>query len=138
MTAAPESPPPPPPRRGEIYDVDFGTPRGSEQAGRRPAVVVSNDINNRHGKVVIVAAITKTVPTKAYPFNVDLPAGILELPGTIYCGQLLTIDKTRLMRNRGTLDATKLDELNRALAVAIGLPKAWTQPPPPAPAPASE
>lgn len=111
------------PRRGEIYDVDFGQPRGSEQAGRRPALVVSNDINNKHSPVVIVAAITKTIPKKAYPFNVDLPAGILPLGGTIYCGQILTIDKTRLLRHRGALDETKISEVSEALRVSLGLPR---------------
>ena len=111
------------PRRGEIYDVDFGSPRGSEQAGRRPALVVSNDVNNQRSPVVIVATITKTIPKKAYPFNVPLPAGILPLGGTIYCGQLLTIDKTRLLRHRGELDAPKIADVNRALAVALGLPR---------------
>lgn len=111
------------PRRGEIYDVDFGTPRGSEQAGRRPALVVSNDVNNQRSPVIIVATITKTIPKKAYPFNVDLPAGVLPLGGTIYCGQLLTIDKTRLLRHRGELDDAKVAEVNRALCVALGLPK---------------
>jgi mRNA-degrading endonuclease toxin of MazEF toxin-antitoxin module len=46
--------------------------------------VVSNDINNNHSPVVIVAAITKTIPKKQYPYNVDLPAGLLRLSGTIY------------------------------------------------------
>lgn len=111
------------PRRGEIYDVDFGQPRGSEQAGRRPALVVSNDVNNQRSPVVIVAAITKTIPKKVYPFNVDLPAGILPLGGTIYCGQLLTIDKTRLLRHRGDLDNAKIAEVDRALCVSLGLAK---------------
>jgi mRNA interferase MazF len=103
--------------------VDFGQPRGSEQAGHRPALVVSNDVNNNHSPVVTVAAITKTIPKKTYPYNVDLPAGVLQLGGTIYCAQLLTIDKTRLVRHRGTLDAAKLAEVDRALIVALGLPK---------------
>ncbi len=110
------------PRRGEIYDVDFGQPRGSEQAGRRPALIVSNDINNKNSPVVIVAAITKNIPKKAYPFNVDLPAGILPLGGTIYCGQLLTIDKRRLLRHRGDLDGERIRNVNAALRVSLGLP----------------
>jgi mRNA interferase MazF len=111
------------PRRGEIYTVDFGEPRGSEQAGHRPAIVVSNDVNNQHSPVVIVAAITKTIPKKQYPYNVDLPAGALRLDGTIYCGQLLTVDKTRLISYKGDLDEAKFAELDRALVVALGLPK---------------
>lgn len=116
------------PRRGEIYIVDFGQPRGSEQAGRRPALVVSNDISNNRSPVVTVAAITKTIPTKNYPYNVDLPAGVLPLGGTIYCGQLLTVDKNRLLRYRGTLDGRKLADVDKALVVALGLPKVVSSP----------
>lgn len=76
--------------------VDFSPARGSEQAGTRPALVVSNDVDNQHSPVVILAAITSILPTKRYPFNVHLPAGPLPNEGTIMCGQLMTVDKTRL------------------------------------------
>jgi mRNA interferase MazF len=111
------------PRRGEIYMVDFGQPRGSEQAGERPAVVVSNDVNNQHSPVVIVAAITRTIPSKDYSHTVYLPAGVLPSEGTILCGQLLTIDKTRLVRHRGELDEDQTEALDAALIVSLGLPK---------------
>jgi mRNA interferase MazF len=121
-----ESPSPFPrvfPRRGEIYIVDFGEPRGSAQAGQRPALVVSNDVNNQRAPVVIVAAITRTIPKRKYPMNVELPAGVLPEAGTIYCHQLLTLDKRDLLRHRGSLDARKMAEVDRALAVALALPK---------------
>lgn len=104
--------------------VDFNPARGSEQAGMRPAVVISNDVNNQHSPVVIVAALTRTIPRRSYPQNVALPAG-LPLPdaGTILCGQLYTIDRTRLQRHRGDLSAPQLAELNAALAVSLGLPR---------------
>lgn len=66
--------------------VDFNPARGSEQAGERPALVVSNDIGNQHASVVIVAAITSTIPSKQYPQCVPLPGrpeGPLPRPGTI-------------------------------------------------------
>jgi mRNA interferase MazF len=118
------------PRRGEIYMVDFGDPKGSAQGGQRPALVVSNDINNRRSPVVIVAAITRTVPKRPYPMNVDLPAGALPSAGTIYCHQLLTLDKTDLVRHRGSIDADKLAEVDSALAVALGLGQLRRKPDP--------
>jgi len=101
--------------------VDFSPARGSEQAGNRPAVVVSNDVNNQHSPVVIVAAITRTIPTKAYPQNVALPAGALPDAGTILCGQLYTIAKERLGNFRGALQAPEVTDLNRALKVSLAL-----------------
>ena len=109
------------PRRGEIYDVDLGEPHGSAQAGRRPAVVISNDVNNQWSPVVTVAAITKTVPEKRYPYNVHLPAGALELPGTIMGNQVFTFDKQDLLRYRGQLDDEVMAQVSAALAVALDL-----------------
>lgn len=106
--------------------VDFNPARGSEQAGVRPAVVVSNDVNNQHSPVVIVAAMTRAPQRRNYPQNVHVPAGVLPDEGTIYGGQLYTIDKTRLERYRGTLGAAKIAELDRALALSLGLRRPGT------------
>lgn len=111
------------PKRGEVYRTDFGTPKGSEQGGRRPAVVVSNDVANQASTVVVVAAITSTIPPKRYRWNVHLPKGVagMRMDGTIYCNQLRTLDKTRLERFYGSLDEQRTKELNLALAVSVGL-----------------
>jgi mRNA interferase MazF len=104
--------------------VDFNPARGSEQAGERPAVVVSNDIGNQHGSVVIVAAITRTIPKKPYPQCVSLPGrprGPLPHPGTILCSQLVTIDKTRLGDYRGPLSSAQLQQVDAALHASLGL-----------------
>jgi mRNA interferase MazF len=111
------------PRRGEVYMVDFNPARGSEQAGIRPACVVSNDVANQHSPNVTVVAITKTIPIRSYPFNVHLPAGVLPREGTILCAQILTIDKKRLMRHRGQLDSAFMDQVDEALRVSLGLPR---------------
>jgi len=47
-----------PVRRGEIYSVDLGTPKGSEQGGRRPALIIQNDTGNTYSPTTILAAIT--------------------------------------------------------------------------------
>ena len=44
-------------KRGEIYWVDFGKTKGSEQGGKRPALVVQNNIGNKHSPTTIVVAI---------------------------------------------------------------------------------
>lgn len=101
--------------------MDFNPARGSEQAGRRPAVVVSNDINNQHSPVVIVAAITSKIGRR-FPQNVLLSAGApLPLESLILGNQLTTIAKDRLETFRGQLDAGQLDELARALRISLSL-----------------
>jgi mRNA interferase MazF len=104
-----------------LFWVDFAEPRGSEQAGNRPAVVISNNVNNQHAPTVVVAAITKTIPKRRYPQNVHVPAGELKFDSTILGNQVLTVDKTRLGNQAGRLTDAQVGELNRALRVAFGL-----------------
>jgi mRNA interferase MazF len=110
------------PRRGEIYMVNFDPARGSEQAGTRPACVVSNDVANRNSPNVTVVAITSTVPERNYPFNVHLDGGVLPREGTILCAQVMTISKGRLMRHRGEIDDQTMRNVDEALRVSLGLP----------------
>jgi mRNA interferase MazF len=97
--------------------------RGSEQAGKRPAVIVTNDVLNQHSSVVTVAPITSKVPAKRYPHVVRLPAKSLLGEGAVLCNQLVTIAKDRLEGNIGALEAEEFAELERAVVVALGLPK---------------
>jgi mRNA interferase MazF len=110
------------PRRGQIHWVDFNPTRGSEQAGRRPAVIVSNDVMNLHGSVVVVAPLTSRLPAKQYPQNVHLPAGRpLEREGVINCGQVRTISKDRLDGYRADLEPEQVAQVERALAAVFVL-----------------
>jgi len=107
-------------RRGEIYRVDFGTPRGSEQGGERPALVIQNNIGNEKSPTTIVAAITSRIK-KLYPFHVDVTAaesGLRE-DGTILLEQIRTISRDRLMQRYGQLGDNKMKEVDRALRLSL-------------------
>ena len=75
------------PRRGEIWVVNWNPARGSEQAGKRPALVIQNDIGNEHASTTIVAALSATI--RIYPMNVliEPPQGGLTKPSIIKTGQ---------------------------------------------------
>ncbi len=79
------------PLRGEVWIVNWNPSRGSEQAGRRPALVIQNDIGNEKAATTIVAAISSSI--RIYPMNVKLdpPDGGLERPSIIKTSQLLTV-----------------------------------------------
>lgn len=110
-----------PPRRGEIYWVDFDPARGSEQAGHRPAVVVSIDSFNRAMPTVVVAAITSKIKP-AMKITVLLPQGNpLPQESQILAFQVLTIDKARLGRYAGTLSAAQTSDLEASLRLCWGL-----------------
>src|SRR2546427_11449172 len=86
-------------RRGEIYYVDWSPGRGSEQAGRRPALIVQTDAANLHHDYpnTIVVAISKS--GRSVPFHVSVSAtaknGLKVAPSYVKCAQLMTIDKAR-------------------------------------------
>ncbi len=117
----PTSPATTAPRRGEIYEVDWHPSRGHEQAGVRPALVVQNDVGNRAAPTTIVAAVTSRAPKKPYPFEVEIPGGVLPRPSWVNCAHLVTIDKGRLRRRLGALPDGALAALDEALRHSLGL-----------------
>jgi mRNA interferase MazF len=103
-------------RRGDIFTINFEPRRGSEQGGRRPAVIVSNDVFNKHSPVVTVAPLTHTKRRNRFPHNVEIPPGILdEHGGTVLCGQVVTFSKHRLLRYKGRLPNHVMAEVDEAL-----------------------
>lgn len=118
-------------RRGEIYWIDWSPARGSEQAGRRPGLVVSNDLANEHAPVVVVAAMTTRRPSRPFPFLVEVAAAETGMArdGTVNCLQLLTVDKQRLGLSdgrgvavaAGKVHASRMRDVDRALKASLAL-----------------
>ena len=109
------------PRRGEVWLVNWNPARGGEQAGKRPALIVQNDIGNEHASTTIVAALSTTV--RLYPMNVqvDPPQGGLTKTSMVKTSQLLTVTKERLEKRLGTVDQKKMEEVDRALRLSLAL-----------------
>lgn len=68
------------PERGDVVWLTFDPQAGHEQAGRRPAVVISPGGYNRRVGLAIFCPVTSQ--TKGYPFEVQLPPG-LEVEGVV-------------------------------------------------------
>ena len=109
------------PRRGEVWVVNWNPARGSEQAGRRPALIIQNDIGNEKAPTSIVAAISSSV--KIYPMNVEVrpPEGGLKLPSIVKTAQILTVSKDRLEKRLGRLDDERMSEVDRAIKLSLSL-----------------
>jgi mRNA interferase MazF len=84
------------PGRGEVWLVNWNPTRGSEQADRRPALVIQNDIGNEKAPTTIVAASSSSV--RIYPMNVKInpPEGGRDHTSIIKTSQILTILQERL------------------------------------------
>ena len=79
----------PEPLRGEIWTVNLDPTRGREQAGRRPALVVSPRAYNGRVGLALLCPITNQV--KGYPFEVALPDG-LPVTGVVLADQVKSLD----------------------------------------------
>jgi mRNA interferase MazF len=77
------------PERGDIVWISLSPQVGHEQAGRRPALVVSPSSYNRRLRLALVFPITSR--RKGYPFEVPLPEG-LAVRGVVLADQLKSID----------------------------------------------
>jgi mRNA interferase MazF len=117
---------PPRPRRGEIWYVDFHPARGSEQAGRRPALVIQNDAGNQsagYPNTIVLAMSTKGRPV---PFHVGVePSAGTGLRETTFvkCEQILTISKSRLLGRKpvGRIGASGMKQVEIAVMLSLGI-----------------
>lgn len=111
------------PLRGDVYWVVFEPARGTEQAGRRPALIIQNDVGNQFAPYTVVAAITSAPLRKPYPFTVALAAGAggLWRDGYVNCAQILTIDQSRLESRIGRLDAETMRRVDTALRYELAV-----------------
>lgn len=113
------------PRRGEVYLVNFDSTIGAEIQKTRPALIVQNDIANRHSAITIVAAISSQFDQTLYLTEVLIspPEGGLRTESVALLNQIRSIDKQRLMRRVGTLKAETMERVDRAILISLGLIK---------------
>ena len=110
-------------RRGEIYIADLNPIVGHEQRGRRPVLIIQNDIGNLHSPTTIVAPLTASFTKKVYPTEVRVKAGAAGLPkdSSILLNQIKAIDKRRLENHVGQLDAGTMRQVDEAIKISLGL-----------------
>ncbi len=77
------------PDRGDVVWIDFNPQAGHEQAGRRPAIILSPAYYNQRAGLAIICPITNQA--KGYPFEVIIPAG-LKVTGVVLADQARNLD----------------------------------------------
>jgi mRNA interferase MazF len=110
---------PAPPEAGRVIWLDFSPVEGTEQGGRRPALVLSDqEYNARTGRAV-VAPITSRV--RGWSFEVALPESF-ETQGVVLSDQLRTVDwRARYAKSGGLVSGAVLEETRAKIAVLLGL-----------------
>ena len=108
--------------RGELYYADLSPVVGSEQGGLRPVVIVQNDVGNRHAPTTIVAPITSRTSKNPLPTHIEFCGCGLSKDSVMLMEQIRTIDKGRLKQKMGNLPPEKIEAVDMALKVSLGLP----------------
>ena len=101
------------PDRGDVIWISFNPQAGHEQAGRRPAVVLSPAAYNGKVGLTILCPITNQV--KGYPFEVMIPQG-QKVTGAILCDQAKSLDwKARMAELIGKLPEAVINDVLKKL-----------------------
>jgi mRNA interferase MazF len=111
------------PRRGEIYLVGFDPAVGHEIQKTRPALVIQNDISNRHSPITIVAAISSRFSDPPFPREVLVEPAESGLPkrSAIIANQIRSVDRLRLQKRLGRLSPLGMQRVDRAIEISLGL-----------------
>ena len=106
-------------KRGDIYYIrDTRQSVGSEQRADRPAVIVSNNTNNKHSGVYEVVYMT-TQPKTDLPTHFIITSALK--PSTVLCEQISSVYEERIGEWIGTLTPDEMKTLDQCLAVSIGI-----------------
>jgi mRNA interferase MazF len=112
------------PKRGEIYLTALDPTIGHEIQKTRPAIVIQNDTSNEHSLTTIVAPISSTVRTPLSPVHALLAADAttgLSVASVALLNQIRTVDRRRLIRRLGAVDAATMQQIEEALKISVGL-----------------
>lgn len=111
-------------RRSDIFLVAFDPTIGHEIQKTRPALVIQNDVGNRHSPLTIVAAITSKISSIPYPVEVSIEPSRtngLEFQCVIRIDHIRTVDRRRLVRRLGVADCATMSKVDEAIKVSLGL-----------------
>lgn len=106
--------------RGDVFIAVLNHIKGSEQAGRRPVIIVQNDIGNRFSPTTIVVPLTSK-KKQAIPTHVRIKEKSLSANSTALCEQVTTISKDRLKSYVCTLGSKEMRKIDKALKISLGI-----------------
>lgn len=111
-------------QRGQIWLVDGSPARGSEQHGKRPALVIQTDAANRNPRypnTIVLTLSTKGLPVAAHVEIAPDSQNGLRTTSWVKCEQILTISKERLMDFWGNLSPKDLLRVEVAVRTVLSL-----------------
>jgi mRNA interferase MazF len=112
----------PEPSRGDIWDLDLDPILGREQAGFRPALILSVDLFNQgHAELIVVVPLTRTERKIRWHVGVRPPEGGLAAESFVQCENVRSVSKQRLKRRRGRVSPATLEQVEDRVRILLGL-----------------
>lgn len=106
--------------RGDVVWADLDPVRGHEQAGKRPVVVLSEDVFNERSGTVIAVAVTSQEPTASFPLTAEIQSADLPKRSWVKIGQIRTLSTARLGRRLARLSPEEVEQIIAGLNEILG------------------
>ena len=110
-------------KRGDMFYADLSPVVGSEQGGIRPVIIIQNDLGNKYSPTVITAAITSQTNKTKLPTHIEIGENTsgLKSNSVVLTEQIRTIDKKRLKKYIGHLNAVDMNNIDETLLQSLGI-----------------
>lgn len=109
-------------KKGDIYYAMLNPVIGSEQDGKRPVVVIQNNLANKHSPTVIIAPITTILKKLYIPTHIVISKNnFLKKDSIILVEQVRVIDKSRIITFLGKLNEIQMRQVDKALINAFAI-----------------
>lgn len=105
--------------RGDILWAELDPVKGHEQSGRRPVLVLSQDVFNEKSGTVIAVALTSQKPHVGFPLVLELTDRKLPKKSWVKISQIRTLSTERLGERLGRATAEELDQVVEGLGEII-------------------
>ncbi len=106
--------------RGDLFWAELDPVRGREQAGKRPVLVLSQDVFNERSGTVIAATITSQEPRAGFPLTLELVGTPLPKRSWVKIGQVRTLSVERLGSRIGRASPEALEQVVEGLVEIVG------------------
>ena len=106
--------------RGEIRRADLNPPRGKEQAGQRPVLILSHDVFNERSGTVIAVALTSQPQRAGFPLTLELTTPRLPKRSWVKISQIRTLATERIGNRLGRASPEELAQVLEGLNEILG------------------
>lgn len=106
--------------RGDVVWAEFDPTKGNEQAGRRPVLVLSQDVFNERSGTVIATAITSHEPKAHFPLTIELTSPKMPKRSWVKISQVRTFSVLRLGKRIGRAKPEEVEQVIEGLNEILG------------------